>query len=115
MKSFATAPAAKGVDLTDRAAVLPQTDPPSTTVGVDKGGENPLLGKTTTPNGSSPEPLPALITMKMIRARYVPLAERTLFRMISAGKFPKADCQQGGKIRLWRRETIEEWIDSVSK
>jgi predicted DNA-binding transcriptional regulator AlpA len=57
------------------------------------------------------ESTPALLTLSMIRKQYVPLGARTIFRMISAGKFPKADIASGGKIRLWRRETIQQWID----
>ena len=60
------------------------------------------------------EELPALINLKMIRNRYVPLSDRTIFRMISAGTFPKADVQLGGKVRLWKRATIESWIDEQS-
>ncbi len=55
-------------------------------------------------------PLPDLLTLKLIRAHYLPLGERTIFRMISAGDFPKADVSIGAKIRLWRRVTIEAWI-----
>src|SRR5687767_5590812 len=34
---------------------------------------------------------PALLTIVMIREQYVPIGTRTLFRMISEGRFPKAD------------------------
>lgn len=53
---------------------------------------------------------PALLTLLMIRKFYLPIGERTVFRLISAGKFPKADIGIGGKLRLWKRETIEAWI-----
>ena len=58
---------------------------------------------------------PALLTLVMIRKFYLPIGERTVFRLISAGKFPKADIGIGGKLRLWKRETIEEWIANRSK
>jgi len=48
----------------------------------------------------------------MIRASYVPLAQRTLFRMIATGVFPPADIRIGGKVRFWRRETVEQWIET---
>ncbi len=48
----------------------------------------------------------------MIRRYYVPIASRTLFRLISSGRFPKADIGIGGKLRLWKRETVEAWIAS---
>jgi len=51
----------------------------------------------------------------MIRRHYVPLAPRTLFRMISAETFPKADIAIGGKTRFWKRATIESWIEKNSK
>lgn len=53
---------------------------------------------------------PQLLTLAMIRQHYVPIAARTIFRMISSGRFPKADIGIGGKIRLWKRETVEAWI-----
>jgi predicted DNA-binding transcriptional regulator AlpA len=55
---------------------------------------------------------PALLTLAMIRRYYVPIASRTLFRLISSGRFPKADIGIGGKLRLWKRETVEAWIAS---
>jgi len=55
---------------------------------------------------------PALLTLAMIRRYYVPIASRTLFRLISSGRFPKADIGIGGKRRLWKRETVEAWIAS---
>jgi len=66
---------------------------------------------TTLPAGNPPE----LLTLAMIRRHYVPLAPRTLFRMISAETFPKADIAIGGKTRFWKRATIESWIEKNSK
>lgn len=59
-------------------------------------------------------PVPALMTLSMIRRHYLPLGTRTLFRMISCGTFPKADVGIGGKVRLWKRETVEAWIAAKS-
>jgi len=53
---------------------------------------------------------PALLTLALIRRHYFPVGERTVFRLISSGRFPAADIRMGGKIRLWKRETIEDWI-----
>lgn len=53
---------------------------------------------------------PHLLTLELIRRLYLPIGERTLFRLISSGKFPRAEVRIGGKLRLWRRETIEQWI-----
>ena len=55
--------------------------------------------------------IPALLQMSLIRKHFLPLAERTIYRMISEGRFPKADIVDGRKIRLWKRETIEAFID----
>jgi hypothetical protein len=58
--------------------------------------------------------IPTLLTLALIRKHYLPVGERTVFRMISSGKFPKADIGIGTKIRLWKRETIEAWIIASS-
>jgi hypothetical protein len=59
-----------------------------------------------------PDRPPALLTMKLILKFYLPLDERTLDRWLSAGKFPPADLAQGRKVRLWKRETVESWIEN---
>lgn len=56
----------------------------------------------------------ALLTLAMIREEYLPLGERTVFRLISSGKFPRPDVAIGAKIRLWRRETVERWVATQS-
>ena len=61
------------------------------------------------PHGDMP---PALLTLALIREHYLPVRPRTMFRLISAGKFPKADIGIGAKLRLWKRETVESWISS---
>jgi hypothetical protein len=53
---------------------------------------------------------PALMTMALVRKYYFPMGERTVFRLIATGQFPKADICMGGKIRLWKKETVESWI-----
>lgn len=53
---------------------------------------------------------PAMLTKLLIRKHFLPISERTFDRMVSAGKFPPADLPIGGKIRLWKRETVEQWI-----
>ena len=56
--------------------------------------------------------IPALLTMEMVRKFFLPLSARTIFRMISVGTFPRADVAMGGKVRLWKRETVEAWIEA---
>jgi predicted DNA-binding transcriptional regulator AlpA len=64
------------------------------------------------PDASSP---PALLTLALVRRHYFPVGERTLFRLISSGRFPRADIRMGGKLRLWKRETIENWVAATSE
>lgn len=55
--------------------------------------------------------IPQLLTKALIRKHFLPAGERTLDRWISAGVFPRPDIAMGGKVRLWKRETVEAWID----
>jgi predicted DNA-binding transcriptional regulator AlpA len=59
--------------------------------------------------------IPALLTKALIRKHYVPAGERTLDRWISCGMFPRPDIAIGGKVRYWKRETVEEWIDAQAQ
>jgi predicted DNA-binding transcriptional regulator AlpA len=54
--------------------------------------------------------IPALLTQQLVRKHFLPLAERTFWRWVSAGQFPKPDLAMGGKARFWKRETVERWI-----
>ncbi len=54
--------------------------------------------------------IPALLTQQLVRRHFLPLAERTFWRWVSAGQFPKPDLVMGGKARFWKRETVECWI-----
>jgi len=63
----------------------------------DDGPHNKTSSVPNNPSGKL-----ALLSLAMIRAHYVPLAQRTLFRMIATGAFPPADIRIGGKVRLWR-------------
>ncbi len=65
---------------------------------------------TQTMTVATPTP-PELLTLTLIRKHYIPLGARTLFRMISAGTFPRADIAIGGKTRFWKRSTVESWIE----
>jgi predicted DNA-binding transcriptional regulator AlpA len=56
--------------------------------------------------------IPALLTKALIRKHYVPAGERTLDRWISSGTFPRPDIAIGGKVRYWKRETVEAWIEA---
>jgi predicted DNA-binding transcriptional regulator AlpA len=58
---------------------------------------------------------PLLLTLALIRKHYFPVGERTIFRLISSGRFPRADVRMGGKLRLWKRETIETWVAATAE
>jgi predicted DNA-binding transcriptional regulator AlpA len=63
----------------------------------------------------APDTIPALLTKQLIRRHYLPASERTLDRWVSSGAFPKPDIAMGGKVRYWRRETVENWIAHQSQ
>ena len=56
--------------------------------------------------------VPCLLTKTLIRKYFLPAGERTLDRWISCGQFPRPDIAFGGKVRYWKRETIEAWIET---
>ncbi len=60
------------------------------------------------------DPIPELLNQQMVRRFYLPLAERTFWRWVSAGQFPKPDLAMGGKSRFWKRETVLRWIEERS-
>jgi predicted DNA-binding transcriptional regulator AlpA len=68
---------------------------------------------SVTPHDSERQ-IPALLTKALIRKLYVPMGERTLDRWIASGLFPRPDIALGGKTRYWKRETVQQWIDSHS-
>lgn len=55
---------------------------------------------------------PELLTGEMICQFYIPIGLRTLRRWIASGDFPRHEIGMGGKVRLWRRSTVEDWIAS---
>ena len=73
-------------------------------------GESPIAAPP-----QRPAELPELITAAIIRKRILPVGERTFWRWVSSGTFPRPDISVGGKVRLWRRETVETWIEERSR
>jgi len=63
----------------------------------------------------STDQIPALLTKRLIRQHYLPAGQRTLDRWISAGTFPRPDITIGGKVRYWKRETVEGWIEAQAE
>jgi predicted DNA-binding transcriptional regulator AlpA len=70
-----------------------------------------LLAQADAPKRAHTEP-PELLTLALIRKFYLPFSERAIWRWISAGQFPRPDMSMGAKIRMWRRSTVERWIDA---
>jgi predicted DNA-binding transcriptional regulator AlpA len=69
-----------------------------------------MPAETVTKPNIAPAGPPALLTQSLVRQHYLPLAERTFFKWVSAGLFPKPDISIGGKARFWKREAVEAWI-----
>jgi predicted DNA-binding transcriptional regulator AlpA len=53
--------------------------------------------------------IPALLTQQLVRKHFLPLGERTFWRWVSTGQFPKPDLIFGGKSRFWKKETVENY------
>jgi predicted DNA-binding transcriptional regulator AlpA len=66
-------------------------------------------------SSSDPQIVPALLTKTMIRKLFIPAGKRTLDKWISSGVFPRPDIAIGGKVRYWRRETVDAWIETQSQ
>jgi predicted DNA-binding transcriptional regulator AlpA len=45
-------------------------------------------------------------------AQRLQIGQRTLWRWISAGVFPKPDLRLGTKVVRWRAETLTDWIEA---
>ncbi len=74
-----------------------------------------MLPEKTLNRAQDGQTIPALLTKTLIRKHYVPAGERTLDRWISAGAFPRPDIAMGGKVRYWKRETVEAWINAEAE
>lgn len=59
--------------------------------------------------------LPALLDAATIRKQIIRIGQRTFWRWVASGTFPRPDISIGGKVRLWKRETVETWIDETAR
>jgi predicted DNA-binding transcriptional regulator AlpA len=59
--------------------------------------------------------LPAVLSANLILRYVVPVGRRTFSRWLSDGTFPRADISIGGKVRLWKLETVQAWIAERSE
>ena len=71
--------------------------------------------ENTTRPADDRQTIPALLTKQLIRRHFIPAGERTLDRWISSGAFPRPDIAIGGKVRYWKRETVEAWINAQAE
>ena len=71
-----------------------------------------MAANASAPDCPDRQAIPALLTKALIRKHYIPVGERTLDRWISSRQFPRPDIAIGGKVRYWRRETVEAWIEA---
>ncbi len=55
---------------------------------------------------------PALLSAALVRRHYLPIAKRTFDRWLSAGTFPAPDMKLSSKAHFWKRETVENWIET---
>jgi predicted DNA-binding transcriptional regulator AlpA len=54
--------------------------------------------------------LPVYLTLKEFRRKVFPIAERTVWRMISAGDFPRPAARIGKKTAVWRTDELLAWV-----
>jgi predicted DNA-binding transcriptional regulator AlpA len=59
--------------------------------------------------------VPATLTYRQIATYFVTVSSKTLRRWVATEEFPPPDISIGAKIRLWKRETVERWIEERSR
>ena len=59
--------------------------------------------------------LPVYLTLKEFRRRVFPIAERTAWRLISTGEFPKPAARIGRKTAVWKTEELLAWIETQER
>jgi len=65
------------------------------------------------PTATVPASGPAreMLNLRDILREFLPIGSRTIRRKIAQGKFPPPDLRMDSKIMLWRRGTVERWLD----
>ena len=59
--------------------------------------------------------LPIFLTLKEFRRRVFPIGERTAWRLIATGAFPKPSARVGTKTAVWKTEDLLSWIESQKR
>lgn len=57
------------------------------------------------------EAMPRLLKPAAV-ARLLDIGQRTLWRWVSIGTFPRPDFRQGGKVVRWKASTVAGWINT---
>ena len=79
------------------------------------GGSEAAADETSVQSHSTPSarlepaPIQPLAFRKRTAARLLDISERTLERLLAAGKFPRPDAH-AGRCPLWTRSTLERWL-----
>lgn len=71
--------------------------------------------RRTEPDVCNPLALPYRITLREFRRQLWPESERSLWRRLSAGDFPKPIARIGGKTWLWDTEVLVDWVHGQEK
>ena len=74
-----------------------------------RGRRPDLISEPTAPPLPPPAPIEPLAFRKRTAARLLDISERTIERLLAAGKFPRPDAY-AGKCPLWTRATLETWV-----
>jgi len=59
--------------------------------------------------------LPVYLTLKQFREKVFPIADRTVWRMISTGDFPRPAARVGKKTAVWKTEELLAWIETQER
>ena len=64
---------------------------------------------------NGPDGLPVYLTLKQFRDRVFPIGERTVWKLIAAGKFPRPSARIGTKTAVWKTEELLAWIEAQKR
>lgn len=63
----------------------------------------------------TPDELPMYLSLKEFRQKVFPIGERTVWRLISTGDFPKPTARIGKKTAVWRTEDLLAWVETQER
>jgi predicted DNA-binding transcriptional regulator AlpA len=59
--------------------------------------------------------LPMYLSLKEFRQKVFPIGERTVWRLISTGDFPKPTARIGKKTAVWRTTDLLAWVETQER